>query len=397
MMPAPLGTPPPPPPDEDCLYLSITRPDGPLPPDGLPVLVWIHGGGYATGSSALDTDGVALARHGLVVVSVAYRLGAFGFLHLGDLLGQPFAGSGAAGLADQLHALRWVRDNISAFGGNPRRVTVYGISAGAKSVANILSHPGSRGLVHRAISASGGGEHVATVEQAGQVTTRFLAALGLRADTADRVTSVPAAEMLARAGEDQQLGARPLALATGCRRVDPGGHSDQRHRARGRGRDTAAGREQRARSRDLRVVRSRGRGAGAAGAARAVRHGRRRGDSRRLCRRAGRLGGRCRGDERRTLRSADEPVGRGTIALRRRLAVPVRRDRARDHVATVRRPRDGPGRRLVRAPVGGQNRSAFVCSARRSTPRSAPSPAAAIRRHRRCPTGPGTRRSNATR
>ena len=127
-MPAPLGTPPPPPPDEDCLYLSITRPDGPLPPEGLPVLVWIHGGGYATGSSALDTDGVALARHGLVVVSVAYRLGAFGFLHLGDLLGQPFAGSGAAGLADQLHALRWVRDNISAFGGDPRQVTLYGIS-----------------------------------------------------------------------------------------------------------------------------------------------------------------------------------------------------------------------------------------------------------------------------
>jgi para-nitrobenzyl esterase len=195
-MPAPLGTPPPPPTDEDCLYLSVTRPDGPLPDGGLPVLVWIHGGGYITGSSALDTDGVALARQGLLVVSVAYRLGAFGFLHLGDLLGHPFAGSGAVGLADQLHALRWVHDNISAFGGDPRRVTIYGISAGAKSVANILSHPGSRGLVHRAISASGGGEHVATADQAGQVTTRFLAALGLRADTADWVATVPAAEML---------------------------------------------------------------------------------------------------------------------------------------------------------------------------------------------------------
>jgi para-nitrobenzyl esterase len=195
-MPAPLGIPAPPPPDEDCLYLSITRPDVPLPTAGLPVLVWIHGGGYVSGSSALDTDGVALARHGLVVVSAAYRLGAFGFLHLGELLGEPFAGSGAVGFADQLHALRWVRNNISAFGGDPRRVTVYGISAGAKSVANILSHPGSRGLVHRAVSASGGGEHVATVEQAGQVTTRFLAALGLRADTVDRVTSVPAAELV---------------------------------------------------------------------------------------------------------------------------------------------------------------------------------------------------------
>jgi len=69
-MPAPLGTPPPPPTDEDCLYLSVTRPDGPLPTGGLPVLVWIHGGGYITGSSALDTDGVALARQGLLVVSL---------------------------------------------------------------------------------------------------------------------------------------------------------------------------------------------------------------------------------------------------------------------------------------------------------------------------------------
>jgi len=195
-MPAPLGTPPPPPTSEDCLYLSITRPDRPLPSSGLPVLVWFHGGGYVSGSSALDTDGAALARQGLVVVSPAYRLGAFGFLHLGDLLGETFAGSGAIGLADQLHALRWVHDNIAGFGGDPRQITIYGISAGAKSVANILAHNDSRGLVHRAISASGGGEHVASVDQAGQVTTRFLAALGLRTDTADRVTSVPAAEML---------------------------------------------------------------------------------------------------------------------------------------------------------------------------------------------------------
>ncbi len=195
-MPPPLGTPPSPPTDEDCLFLSVTRPDGPRPAEGLPVLVWFHGGGYLSGSSALDTDGAALARHGLVVVSPAYRLGAFGFLHLSDLLGQSFAGSGAVGLADQLHALRWVQDNIHAFCGDPNRVTVYGISAGAKSVANILSHPGSRGLVHRAISASGGGEHVTTVDQAGQVTTRFLAALGLNTDTAERVVAVPAAEML---------------------------------------------------------------------------------------------------------------------------------------------------------------------------------------------------------
>ena len=113
-----------PPTDEDCLHLSVTRPAGPVPASGLPVLVWLHGGGYLTGSPALDSDGWALARHGIVVVSVAYRLGAFGFLQVSEPLGSAYAGSGAVGLLDQVQALQWVRDNIAEFGGDPSRVTI---------------------------------------------------------------------------------------------------------------------------------------------------------------------------------------------------------------------------------------------------------------------------------
>ena len=197
------GAHPSPPPDEDCLHLCVTRPAGAVPASGWPVMVWLHGGGYLTGSPALDSDGWALARHGIIVVSVAYRLGAFGFLQLSELLGSAYAGSGAVGLLDQVQALHWVRDNIAEFGGDPGRVTIYGISAGAKSVANILSLPGTRDLVHRAISSSGGGEHVATREQAGLLTARFLAVLGLSDSTAHRVLEVPAAEML---GAQEVLG-----------------------------------------------------------------------------------------------------------------------------------------------------------------------------------------------
>lgn len=204
--PDPTGTPgvtPLPPPDEDCLTLSVSRPAGPIPAAGLPVLVWLHGGGYLTGSPALDADGWAIARHGMVVVSVGYRLGAFGFLFLGEVLGPAFGSSGSVGLLDQVEALRWVQQNIGAFGGDPRRVTLYGISAGAKSVANILSLAGSRELVSRAISASGGGEHVATTQSAGRLTQRFLAALGLSTSNAARVLDVPASEMV---GAQEVLG-----------------------------------------------------------------------------------------------------------------------------------------------------------------------------------------------
>jgi para-nitrobenzyl esterase len=178
----------PPPTSEDCLYLNVTAPAGAT---DRPVLVWIHGGGYqAGGGTDMAGDGVAFARsHGLVVVTFNYRLGAMGFL---DVPGeQP---TGAHGLHDQIAALRWIRRNIAGFGGDPGQVTVYGLSAGAKSVANLLASPLAGGLIHRAASSSGGGEHVASPEAGAAVARRFFGELGT---TPGRVRDVPAADILA--------------------------------------------------------------------------------------------------------------------------------------------------------------------------------------------------------
>ncbi len=177
-----------PPPSEDCLYLNVTAPAG---AQDRPVLVWLHGGGYQTGSGPhMAGDGSSFARsHGLVVVTVNYRLGALGFLAV-DGEEQ----TGALGLHDQIAALRWVRDNIAAFGGDPGQVTVYGVSAGAKSVANLLASPLTRGLIRRAASSSGGADHVATPGQAAAVARRFFRELGTGPA---RIREVSAAEILA--------------------------------------------------------------------------------------------------------------------------------------------------------------------------------------------------------
>jgi len=139
--------------DEDCLSLNIWA-----PADGAkhPVLVWIHGGGFVFGSGRSPWyDGSALSRQGVVVVTVNYRLGPLGFLHLEDLAGSAFAASGNVGLLDQVAALEWVRDNIAAFGGDPSRVTVAGESAGSMSVGALLVMPRARGLFAQAIMESG--------------------------------------------------------------------------------------------------------------------------------------------------------------------------------------------------------------------------------------------------
>ncbi len=136
--------------DEDCLTLDVTVPVGTAPDARLPVLVWIHGGGFSAGAGA-DYDPRRLALAGLVVVTINYRLGALGFLGLPGL-----AGSGTFGIQDQRAALGWVARNVAAFGGDPATVTIVGQSAGADGVCAQLASPAAAGLFHRAVLQSGG-------------------------------------------------------------------------------------------------------------------------------------------------------------------------------------------------------------------------------------------------
>nr|WP_198980547.1 carboxylesterase family protein [Herbaspirillum sp. ASV7] len=139
---------------EDCLYLNIWAPDTPGPH---PVFVWIYGGSNIYGATSQPIyDGTQFAKEGVVCVTIGYRVGALGFLELGELLGDDYRGSGNNALRDQVLALQWVRKNISAFGGDPQRVTLGGESAGGKNVSTLLTLPAARGLFQQAIIESGG-------------------------------------------------------------------------------------------------------------------------------------------------------------------------------------------------------------------------------------------------
>lgn len=163
-----------------------------------PVLVWIHGGAFVRGAGTDPMfDGARLAaRQNIVVVTLNYRLGAFGFLHLGDLLGPDYARSGITGILDQIAALAWVQRHIASFGGDPGRVTICGQSAGAVSVATLLASPLARGLYHRAIIQSGSGGMAQTTEQAAAVTRRFLDVLGIAPAAAQLLLQTPEQEIV---------------------------------------------------------------------------------------------------------------------------------------------------------------------------------------------------------
>jgi para-nitrobenzyl esterase len=144
---------------EDCLSLNIWTPRSGRPTGhpGLPVMVWIHGGAFEGGSASSNlTDGTKLMRHGVVVVTFNYRVGLLGFLAHPDLAREtPDGSNGNYGFMDQLAALRWVQDNIAAFGGDPTNVTAFGHSAGGISIGWLITSAGARGLFHRAILESG--------------------------------------------------------------------------------------------------------------------------------------------------------------------------------------------------------------------------------------------------
>ncbi len=162
---------------EDCLYLNVWAPAKNTSVRGtspMPVWVWVHGGGYTNGRSFDPmTDGAVFAREGIVCVTVAYRLGVFGFLDFESLLGSGYAGTANNGLGDVAMALDWVKENIASFGGDPHRVTVGGESAGAKLTDTLLSSPKASGLFQQAVSESGGAERVWTQSQAEGVGEGF--------------------------------------------------------------------------------------------------------------------------------------------------------------------------------------------------------------------------------
>ncbi len=188
--------------DEDCLSLNVWTPD-PAPSNPLPVMVWLHGGGFAigTGSDPFYDGGNLVHNGGVVVVTVNYRLGALGFLaHAGLSAADPDGVSGNYGLLDQRVALEWVQMNIAAFGGDRNNVTVFGNSAGGYSATLHLIMPGSQGLFHKAIVQSGNPmTPLTTLDAAEQMGDRFATAMGCSQQEAAE------AEACLRAMDAQQI------------------------------------------------------------------------------------------------------------------------------------------------------------------------------------------------
>jgi para-nitrobenzyl esterase len=182
---------------EDCLTLNIWTSGTETP--ARPVLLYIHGGGFTSGSGSNPIfNGKTFAENGsCVVVTINYRLGVLGFLDLSCVLGEEYGSSGNTGLLDMIAALRWVQENISRFGGNPKRVTIMGQSAGGKSVGALLCSPLAEGLFHQAIAISGSVQAIRDRDTAAKLTSQYLHVLGLAKESAHRLLELPAKELIA--------------------------------------------------------------------------------------------------------------------------------------------------------------------------------------------------------
>ena len=182
--------------NEDCLYLNVYAPAG---RDHLPVMVWIHGGSFTAGSASTDFyDGGNLARHGVMVVTVNYRLGRLGWFTNSAISRAAGARPQANwGLLDQIAALRWVKRNASAFGGDPRNVTVFGESAGGIAVNLLMAAPQARGLFQKAIVQSGiGREELRSLEEVRSAGDAFAVAKGLAAEDLDAQRNLPISQVV---------------------------------------------------------------------------------------------------------------------------------------------------------------------------------------------------------
>jgi para-nitrobenzyl esterase len=181
---------------EDCLFLNIWTPG--IDKKKRPVMFWIYGGAYVSGSGSQPLyRGDVLAKRGdVVVVTMNYRLGVFGFLNLTEVTGGKIPATGNEGLLDQIAALQWVRDNISAFGGNPGNVTVFGESAGGMSIGCMLAMPAARGLFHKAIMESGTPKPVKPLAACVDVANRFLEVAGLKSGDIKALRSLSTESLL---------------------------------------------------------------------------------------------------------------------------------------------------------------------------------------------------------
>ena len=194
-------------PSEDCLYLNVWTP-ATSADARLPVMVWIYGGGFQAGSASEPRqEGENLAKKGVIVVSLNYRLGIFGFFSHPELTREsPHHASGNYGLLDQVAALQWVHNNIRGFGGDPENVTIFGESAGSMSVSALMASPLSKGLLNHAIGESGAvfmlTRRMPSVVETEHTGAKFGKSLG--ASTLQALRAMPGDQLLAAALKDKK-------------------------------------------------------------------------------------------------------------------------------------------------------------------------------------------------
>jgi para-nitrobenzyl esterase len=182
---------------ENCLVLNVWTPG--LNDSGKrPVMVWLHGRGhYAGAASETMYNGANLAKRGnIVVVSINHRLNVFGYLYLDEIAGKEFKGSGNAGELDIVLALKWIKDNINYFGGDPANVTIFGQSGGGGKVCNLMAMPAAKGLFHRAIVQSGPAIRGVEAKDATDYAERLLAKFGIKTIEIDKLQQIPAQQLL---------------------------------------------------------------------------------------------------------------------------------------------------------------------------------------------------------
>ncbi len=194
---------------EDCLFLNVWTPKADA--GKRPVLVWFHGGGFTTGSGSSNAyDGVRLAKRGdVVVVTVNHRLNVFGHLYLANY-GDEFADSGAAGSLDMVHALKWVRDNIPAFGGDPNNVLIFGQSGGGAKICTLMAMDSAKGLFHRAVVQSGPRIRHAEPATAAKAADELVKKVGLTKETIAQIKTMPVADLLKAFAETPGAGSGPV-------------------------------------------------------------------------------------------------------------------------------------------------------------------------------------------